>query len=210
MKTVGQIIFQARKEQNISIEKLSQITKIDPNYLQALEKDQYELLPSHTFVKGFIRNVSQALGKNPDELTAIFRRDFPVSSSLKLTPDSLPKRCHPTKRKNQSPYLIILFSSLTFLTYLIFQLRAFLMPPKLEIYQPKENAVLISPITIEGSTSPDAVIQVNKNIIIKPDYTGYFITSIPLSLGESQLEIDVTNRFNRTNSKKISITLIPQ
>jgi len=64
MKTVGQIISQARKEQQISIEKLSQITKIDPDYLKALEKDEYELLPSHTFIKGFIRNVAQALGKN--------------------------------------------------------------------------------------------------------------------------------------------------
>lgn len=210
MKTVGQIIYQARKEQQISIKKLSQITKIDTDYLKALEKDQYHLLPSHTFVKGFIRNVAQTLGKKPDELVAIFRRDFPPSSPPKLAPDKIPSSRHSIKKKFQSTSLIFVSGILIFLIYLAFQLRAFLIPPKLEIYQPKANAVLTSPLTIEGLTSPDSIIQINQDLIIKPDNSGYFITSTTFSLGENQIEISATNRFSRVNSKKISVTLVSQ
>ena len=210
MKSVGQIISQARKEQQISITKLSQITKIDADYLKALEKDQYHLLPSHTFVKGFIRNVAQTLGKEPDELIAIFRRDFPPSSPPKLTPDKIPSSRHSIKKRFQSTSLIFASGILIFLVYLAFQLRAFLIPPKLEIYQPKTNAVLTSPLTIEGLTSPDSIIQINQDLIIKPNNSGYFIKSITFSLGENQIEISATNRFGRVSNKKISVTLVSQ
>ena len=204
------LISQARKEQQISITKLSQITKIDADYLKALEKDQYHLLPSHTFVKGFIRNVAQTLGKEPDELIAIFRRDFPPSSPPKLTPDKIPSSRHSIKKRFQSTSLIFASGILIFLVYLAFQLRAFLIPPKLEIYQPKTNAVLTSPLTIEGLTSPDSIIQINQDLIIKPNNSGYFIKSITFSLGENQIEISATNRFGRVSNKKISVTLVSQ
>lgn len=210
MKTVGQIISQARKEQQISIEKLSQITKIDAEYLKALEKDQYDLLPSHTFIKGFIRNVAQALGKKPDNLIAIFRRDFSSSSSPKLVPDRTLPPHQSIKKKFQAPSTIFYLGAFIFLVYLVFQLRAFIIPPKLEIYQPKANTVLTSPLTVEGLTSPDSIIQINQDIIIKPDNSGYFITSTPFSLGENQIEISATNRFGRVNTKKIPITLVSQ
>jgi len=210
MKTVGQIISQARKEQQISIEKLSQITKIDPDYLKALEKDEYELLPSHTFIKGFIRNVAQALGKKPDDLVAVFRRDFSLSSSVKLTPDKNLLSRQSMKKKFQSTSLIFVLGIFIFLIYLVFQLRAFIIPPKLEIYQPKAEAVLTSPLTVEGVTSPDSIIQINQDLIVKPDNSGYFITSIPFSLGENQIEISATNRFGRINNKRIPITLVSQ
>lgn len=210
MKTVGQIIFESRKKQQISIEKLSQITKIDPDYLRALEKDQYHLLPSHTFIKGFIRNVAQALDKKPDELIAIFRRDFSPSSPLKLTPNKNPSPRRSMKKKLQSTSFIFITGIFIFLIYLAFQLRAFLIPPKLEIYQPKTNAVLISPLTVEGLTSPDSIIQINQDLIIKPNNSGYFITSIPSPLGENMIEISATNRFGRISNKKIPITLVSQ
>lgn len=210
MKTVGQIISQTRKQQNISLEKLSQITKIDLKYLKALEKDQYNLLPSNTFVKGFIRNVAQSLGKNPDELIAIFRRDFSQPSSLKLSPAPLKSKENITNRKIKKPSTIILLAVLIFFIYLLFQLRVFITPPKLEIYQPKDNNVLVSPVTIEGKTSPDSIVQVNQDNIVKPDSSGYFILSIPLPLGENEVEIEVTNRFNKSNKQTILVTLVTQ
>jgi len=210
MKTVGQIISQTRKQQNISLERLSQITKIDLHYLKALEKDQYHLLPSDTFVKGFIRNVAQSLNKNPDELIAIFRRDSSQPSSIKLSPEPLKPKGDIVNRKIKRTHIIVLFTVFIFFTYFLFQLRVFLIPPNLEIYQPRDNNILISPVTIEGRTSSDSVVQINQDNIVKPDSSGYFILSIPLPLGENEVEIEVTNRFNRSNKQIIPITLVTQ
>src|SRR3989344_5617289 len=84
MKTVGQIISQARQKRGLSIDQLSGLTKIDSKYISALEQDHYYSLPSETFAKGFIRNLCQRLDLNPNELVAIFRRDFrhPEQSSV--------------------------------------------------------------------------------------------------------------------------------
>ena len=210
MKTVGQIIFQTRKEKNISLERLSQVTKIDIDYLEALEKDHYHLLPPHTFTKGFIRNVASSLGKNPDEMVAIFRRDNPTFSALKLSPTSLPSKQKSIKKKTQTPQFGFLALVFIFIVYLVFQLRAFLIPPKLEIYQPKANTILVSPLVVEGSTSPDSIIQINDDVVIKPDHTGYFITSIPLPLGDNEIKISSTNHFSRVRTETITVTLVSQ
>jgi cytoskeleton protein RodZ len=63
MKTVGQLLHAERLKKNISIEELSLATKIDGKYIEALESDRYNLLPSETFTKGFIRNLSLRSGR---------------------------------------------------------------------------------------------------------------------------------------------------
>jgi len=41
----------------IQADNLAHLTKIDPNYIQALEMNDFNKLPSATFSKGFIRNM---------------------------------------------------------------------------------------------------------------------------------------------------------
>ena len=48
--------------QRVNIEELEQSTKIRAKYLRALEDERFELLPSHTYVKGFLRSYAEYLG----------------------------------------------------------------------------------------------------------------------------------------------------
>lgn len=209
MKTVGELLVNARKSKDLTIQKLSLVTKIDPDHIKNLEKDQYHKLPPPTFIKGFIRNIATVLDQNPDELIAIFRRDY-LSPKPTLIPNSTVGSR--SKRKLQvNPQLSMAILGFTvFILYLGFQLRAYIIPPKLSITQPPPKAVVISPLVIEGHSDPDSIIQVNQNTPLYPDSSGYFITNISLPPMETDLEIKSTNRFGRTTTKKIPVTIISQ
>lgn len=206
MKTVGQLLHAERNRKNVSIEELSRSTKIDEKYISALESDRYDLLPSETFAKGFIRNISLSLGVNPEEYIAVFRRDFRHPEIKKHTlKRPLPKINFPFPSTQILP---IVLGILVFLIYLVFQFRAIITPPPLTINKPSAGAVLASPVTIIGSTSTDSLVTVNTDNVVKPDQNGAFQINLSLPVGETTLNIKSTNRFGRTQSTQIPITII--
>lgn len=207
MKTVGQLLHSERLKKGITIDELSLATKIDGKYIEALEADRYDLLPSETFSKGFIRNISLNLGSNPEENIAIFRRDFrdPVVSrnqnkKLKTSSVKLPQI--------SSHLLPIILGAIVFVIYLGFQFRVILTPPPLEILKPLDDAVLSSPVEIQGITSTDSLVTINGDSVVKPDQNGNFQIQLSLPVGETTIEIKTTNRFSRTQSTSIPITVI--
>lgn len=209
MKTVGQILKKARLEKNLSLDHLSSLTRIDAKYIDCLEADNYSSLPSETFIKGFIRNLSLSLELNPDELVAIFRRDFKIINERQ----SQPKKYHSKKpnisyRHFSSQYALLGLGLFVFVLYLAFQFRAIITPPKLEVVQPKINSVLVSPIEIEGLTTPDSLVTINGETKVKPDLSGHYLARLSLSVGETTLEVSATNRFSRTTTVKIPITVV--
>lgn len=205
MKTVGEIIHSERQKKEISLEKLSQLTKIDIKYLEAIEKNDYTALPSETFIKGFIRNISLRLDRNPDELVAIFRRDYNFQVSKQENKTVKPKRQRNFVEPNHLlPYI---FGLIIFLGYLWFQFRTVLTPPSLKITTPEVASVTTSPVEISGETSVDATISID-DLKVRPDENGIFDTKISLPLGETELTLKAINRFGRSTVKKINFTVI--
>ena len=186
------------------MEQLSHLTKIDAKYIMALESDLYSGLPSETFAKGFIRNLSQRLSLDSDELVAIFRRDF-REPELTRTSKAHRRTLFPKVSSQLFPFAV---GGLVFVIYLIFQFRTILTPPKLEISRPSSASVLISPVEIEGDTSIDATISINEDTQVSPDSSGRFLARINLPIGENTLEIKSENRFGRSTAKNLAIHII--
>jgi cytoskeletal protein RodZ len=68
--TIGQILSQAREEQELSLDEISVMTRIREKYLAAIEADNFDILPSLVQKKGFVRAYAQALGLDPAPLVA--------------------------------------------------------------------------------------------------------------------------------------------
>lgn len=207
MKTVGQILKSERLKRNLSLEHLSSLTKIDTKYLDALENDDYSKLPSETFIKGFIRNISLRLDRDPQELISVFRRDF--RHPQKNQSEShlhRPVKFGPSLLSSQIfPFLI---GGIIFIVYLVFQFRAILTPPPLDIASPTPGSVLVSPIEITGHTEVGSQITINGDTQAKPDSEGNFVLRLSLPVGETEIEVSITNRFGRNTVKKIPLTII--
>lgn len=209
MKTVGHILHNARLEKKLTPDQLSSLTKIDTKYILALEEDDYDHLPSETFAKGFIRNLSLRLDRNPEELVAVFRRDF-RQPYLRTQKTPIRHRRFVLPQLLSSQFLFIGIGALFFFTYLIFQFRAIITPPPLSIARPTAGSVMVSPIEVEGLTAVDATISINDDTKLKPDQSGHFLGRLNLPVGETVLEIKSTNRFSRSSTQKIKLTIVSQ
>ena len=62
MFEIGNSLREARMRRRIELAQAEQATKIRGKYLRALEDEQFGLLPSETYVKGFLRTYADYLG----------------------------------------------------------------------------------------------------------------------------------------------------
>src|SRR5207253_262178 len=62
MFEIGNSLREARLRQHLEFPQVEQATKIRGKYLRALEEEQFDVLPSQTYVKGFLRTYAEFLG----------------------------------------------------------------------------------------------------------------------------------------------------
>ncbi len=209
MKTIGEILRSSRKDRGYTVDQLSSLTKIDTRYIDAIEENNFKSLPSATFTKGFVRNLAISLGKDPEGWIALLRRDYHAATPINASPVRRIRHLS-LGTLFQSQSLLIALGALVFVVYLGFQYRAVITPPSLEITSPTKDAVTISPVTLEGKTSSGATVVINDDLKITPDSRGRFQTKLNLSPGSNEIKISVTNRFSRSTTKTIPITILSQ
>jgi hypothetical protein len=59
---IGNSLREARVRQGLEYPQIELATKIRAKYIHALEDEQFEMLPAHTYVKGFLRTYAEYLG----------------------------------------------------------------------------------------------------------------------------------------------------
>ena len=69
---LGIKLKQAREARQLTLREIERATRIRVEFLQALEDEQFDLLPSATHVRGFIRSYAGYLGVDPDPLVEDF------------------------------------------------------------------------------------------------------------------------------------------
>ncbi|MGV8025516.1 MAG: helix-turn-helix domain-containing protein [Anaerolineaceae bacterium] len=96
-KTVGQILHDARTLKEISLQDAARVTHIRLQYLQELENDRPELLPSRAQARGFLRLYAAFLEIDPAELLTLLEKPDDTSNQnnqpeeQKSVEDSIPE-----------------------------------------------------------------------------------------------------------------------
>ena len=72
---IGAALQAVREFRGLSLEEVSDITRVRPSYLAALEEMRLVDLPSRPFVIGYLRAYAQALGLEPDAAVTRFRAE---------------------------------------------------------------------------------------------------------------------------------------
>ncbi len=62
----------------MSLEDVSQLTKISLRYIKAIENDSFDILPGGVYTRGFLRSYARLLGLDPKEIMSGFERQDPV------------------------------------------------------------------------------------------------------------------------------------
>jgi cytoskeletal protein RodZ len=73
---LGNKLREARIRRSLSIKDVEDVTKIRSKYLEALEEDDFEVLPGPTYVKAFLRTYATFLKLDENALVDQYRRDY--------------------------------------------------------------------------------------------------------------------------------------
>lgn len=86
----GKILRTAREEKGWSLMDAEEATKIRVRYLQALEEENYAILPGTAYSKGFLRTYANHLNLDPEEMIGLYKAsvlsDIPPALQSPLTP----------------------------------------------------------------------------------------------------------------------------
>lgn len=211
MIKAGQKFQEARLQKNLSLADVSQSTKIKVSFLDAIEKGEYERLPSVAYAQGFVRNYARFLNMPEKETLALFRREFDEEKVLKVLPQGFTKTKEFSLFRFKSKQTLFLVS-LVFLIlvgYILFQYRGALVNPSLYITSPKENAVISSSaVTVIGKTDPNTAVYVN-NSLVSVDNSGLFTKVINVFPGKTTIIVKAANKFGKETLLQRDIEIKP-
>jgi cytoskeletal protein RodZ len=210
MKPVGQIIKEQRKKKNISLEELSEKTKIKKDFLKAIENENWKSLPEFPVVLGFVKNISGSLGMSTERAAALLKRDFPPKEKDLKQINPKPDVAREFVWSPKLTFILgIIIVAIALFSYLIFQYFQFISPPRLEVEIPKPGQTITQDtIVVKGNADPEATVQVNNQpTLLEAD--GTFETEIEVSENTKEIVVIAKSRAGKETviNRKIEVNL---
>ncbi len=205
MKTIGQLLKDARDSKGYSLIKMENITKIKIDFIDAIENEKWEELPTFPTVLGFVKNLSAALSIDENKSTAILKRDYPPKKlNINPKPDI-------SSKFSWSPKFTFVTGIITvvvlFFGYLTFQYIQFISPPKLNVDSPKQDQVVTGgSVLVFGSTNTDSKVAVNNQTVLV-DENGKFSVNLDVSSATKEVVVVATSRSGKSTEIKRSISV---
>lgn len=78
----GRYLQSIRLEKKISLEKVSEETRIGMSNLRHIEKEDLEALPAEVFVRGFLRSFARAVGADEGEAVRLYQARLNMENTL--------------------------------------------------------------------------------------------------------------------------------
>ncbi len=75
--TLGSLLKTSREDRHIDLDAVVKETKVRRHYLEALENEEWEKLPSQVFVRGFVRSYAEFLGLDKEMVLDHYERAVP-------------------------------------------------------------------------------------------------------------------------------------
>ena len=153
MFEIGNSLREARLRRHIEFSDAEHGTKIRGKYLRALEEERFELLPSHTYVKGFLRSYAEYLGLDGqlyvDEYNSRFvigEEDAPIRSPRRV-PAARSRRAD----RRESNIVLLALTAIGVVTALVIVAWRFG-----SVDTPPVNGLNSTPVVTTPAAAPDA------------------------------------------------------
>ncbi len=105
MSDIGPILKKARLDKNLTLDDLQELTKIRKKYLEAIEDNNYRVLPGAFYIKAFIKSYADAVGLHPQEVinlhdksTPIPEEDMPIVEPIRTNKSNSPRNIEKINR----------------------------------------------------------------------------------------------------------------
>ncbi|MEP7166823.1 MAG: helix-turn-helix domain-containing protein [Candidatus Woesebacteria bacterium] len=210
MKSVGMILKHGREKAKISLEQLADRTKIQPEYVQAIEADDFTNFPSEVAIRGFITLYAKTVGIEVSSALAVYRRDQHGDEESQSSRVSKNFFVIGKKRiQHWTVWTVLLGLVLGFSLYGIVIVRNIRQAPSLSVNSPQNDAHVVSPFVVKGITLTDAVVEIDGEAVgVTQD--GEFAKELDLAQGPHVISIRAKGRNGKENFQERTITVDPQ
>lgn len=207
-ETVAEQLRSARQQKGLKLEKVAKDLGINFKYLEALERGQFERLPSGVYGKNFLREYALALGLDYRPLLKMFEAEVALSQK-KQQQELFSKQVVKARDLWVTPKIaksiIVLAAVAVCLTYLTYRLDKIVSPPDLVIESPIDNLTTKEhSIEVRGTVEPETELVINGEAIIS-DVGGSFSKSVDLKAGVNTIVITAEKKYGRNKTIKRQI-----
>lgn len=211
MLTAGRVLKARRNEIGLSLQQISDEIKIKREYLENIEKDDFDSFESKVFLNGFIKNYADFLGLDVDKVTALYRRsiDEDLKKPFLKTQQKQEKKAFNFDIKSlitpTNIIIVIVFAFIVgLISYISVQFYNFNKSPLLTIYTPETTSTTADDkISITGITESDVLLFINDSEInVNEDNT--FETEVSLVKGSNTVTVKAVKKGN-AQSESITI-----
>lgn len=124
--SIGQTLREGREERGLTPEQAAFQSRVPLRLLQALETDDYRLLPDASYLIRFLHDYARLLKLDPDALQAEFRKAIrrPPGTSLVAVPPPAPPPMIPWKQVLWTAAAIVVITPLVFIVLSLASKRA--------------------------------------------------------------------------------------
>ena len=210
--TLGEKLKNLRTDRRLRARDLSRRINVKVEYIEALERGDYDSLPNKVYTKGFVRSWARFFGVPEDALLELFDREYNVYQNINYkdvsedTVNKLPK----VPRIVFTPRIIMGFVGLFVLgvigIYLYVSVGNFVKSPWIIIEEPLNNiTVNDNKITVKGKTRDNSQVFINGQQVFV-DLDGSFSDEIELRDGINNIQIKSINKFNKENTVERIVT----
>ncbi|SRR5258708_35637240 len=201
MKTIGELLKEARIAKGFSRNELGEMSHIKVTFIEAIENGRFGELPPFATTLGFVKSISHFLDMDENQAISVFRRDYPpkLKGSFDFAQDDKKKEIG--KKVSWGPRMTFLVGVLVVvimvLGYLGFQYRKFNSAPYLVVDQPTEGETLYSrTVEVKGKTEIDATVVVNNQPVLI-DGNGNFDTQVDVNKDKNQIVVTAKSRSGK-------------
>ena len=120
MFEIGSTLRETRVRRKTTLQQAEDDTKIRVKYIQAMENDDFDLMPSPAYVKGFLRTYSLYLGLDADVMLDEYRSRFePNEEHEPFGGNSALGRPHAHRRRNTLTFIAVVCLLILGLLYVL-------------------------------------------------------------------------------------------
>lgn len=218
VQTIGELLKEKREARELSYRQISEIIKIRPEYLEALEKGNYKVFVSEVYVKGFLKNYAKFLGIDQEKALALYRRENTENRNdgIKNVQEKSSRTFDFTITPEKIIMAVVAIISGFILYYLVSQVNTILENPHLALTAPVSIKVDSSgtyetdqdTLDVRGEISPDATLTLNGNAVTTNNFENFEIRDISLDLGLNEFLFIAESPFGRSSELSLTVNYI--
>jgi cytoskeletal protein RodZ len=205
---------EAREQAGLSIEQMSQKTRLGKKYIIALERCEFDQLPKGSvYQKNFIKRYLDVLNISSTSYTQQFLIEEGYEKKEEENQQIHPHTAKPLSRFHALPdlmkYISIAIIFFAVLGYLGWQVNRILEPPMLTLVSPTDGYITSDErVVIRGTSEPETSITINgKEVSIGGE--GRFEQELDLVEGVNTIVVSATKKHGKTTTETRYVTQRP-